>query len=54
MITFLQETPGGCAKRMIVNREFWGMNHLVSEDSNRYAHLFLIEREYFGNIMYRL
>ena len=21
---------------------------LVSEDSNRYAHLFLIEREYFG------
>ena len=23
-------------------------NILVSEDSNRYAHLFLIEREYFG------
>jgi hypothetical protein len=34
-------------------KKFWGyswcqMVILVSEDSNRYAHLFLIEREYFG------
>jgi hypothetical protein len=34
MIAYSVQTPDG--------------NTIVSEDSNRYAHLFLIEREYVG------